>query len=426
MTGSPVVSTQTGSQCSPQVSTQSSSQLSPLMDSSHGTSSDTIAGSPGSGVPGAGSLIGVVKQVVSGSRRPRWLTSTLRDADSGVPPRTYVRESIPPERFCNYVALVTDIVDSEPGSFDEAFAHQVWRDAMVEEYSSITENDVWEVVPRPEGKSVVTSRWHYKVKFAADGSVEKYKSRFVARGFSQIEGVDYGETFAPVARYTSIRSVIALAAKMGWRIHQMDVKIAFLHGEIEEEIYIEQPQGFETRDAENHVCRLKKALYGLKQALRAWYSRIDTYLQQLGFRKNEADSNLYYIVVDGELLILVLYVDDLFITGELNLIQGCKRDLASEFAMKDIGLMHYFLGLEVWQEEGHIFLGQGKYAVDVLSRFHMADCKPVSTPMATTGKELYTLDSQEVDPALYRKLIGSLMYLVNTRPDICFTVNMLS
>ena len=207
---------------------------------------------------------------------------------------------------------------------------------------------MWEIVLRPKGKSVVTSRWLYKVKFAADGNVEKYKARFVARGFSQIEGVDYGETFAPVARYTSIRSVIALAAEMGWRIHQMDVKTAFLHGEIEEEIYIEQPQGFESHDADTHVCRLKKALYGLKQAPRAWYSRIDTYLQQLGFRKNEADSNLYYIVVDGELLILVLYVDDLFITGSLNLIQGCKRDLASEFAMKDIELMNYFLGLEVW------------------------------------------------------------------------------
>ena len=158
-------------------------------------------------------------------------------------------------------------------------------------------------------------------------------------------------------------------------------------------------------------------LYGLKQAPRAWYSRIDTYLQQLEFRKNEADSNLYYIVVDGELLILVLYVDDLFITGELNLIQVCKRDLASEFAMKDTGLMHYFLGLEVWQEEGHIFLGQGKYAVDVLSRFHMGDCKPMSTPMATTGKELYALDSQVVDPTLYRQLIESLMYMVNTRVE---------
>ena len=156
--------------------------------------------------------------------------------------------------------------------------------------------------------------------------MEKFKARVVARGFSQVEEVDYSETFAPVARYTSIRSVISLAAEMGWKIHQMDVKTAFLHGVIEEEIYVEQPQGFEVHGRETHVCRLKKVLYGLKQAPRAWYSRIDSYLQQIGFMKSDADPNLYYIVVNGELLILVLYVDDLFITGAASLIDGCKRD----------------------------------------------------------------------------------------------------
>ena len=149
---------------------------------------------------------------------------------------------------------------------------------MQEKYSSIMKNDVWEVVPRPEGKSMVTSRWLYKVKHAADGSIEKFKARLVARGFFQVEGVDYEETFAPVARYTSIRSIISIAAEMGWKIHQMDVKTAFLNGFIQEEVYIEQPQGFEVHGKESHVCRLKKALYGLKQAPRAWYSGIDTYL----------------------------------------------------------------------------------------------------------------------------------------------------
>eukprot|EP00253_Pinus_taeda_P032559 PITA_32559 len=297
---------------------------------------------------------------------------------------------------------------------------------MQEEYSSIMMNDVWEVVPRPEGKSMVTSRWLYKVKHAADGNIEKFKSRFVARGFSQVEGVDYEETFAPVARYTLIRSIISIAAEMGWKIHQMDVKTAFLNGFIQEEVYIEQPQGFEVHGKESHVCRLKKALYGLKQAPRAWYSRIDTYLQGMGFTKSEADPNLYFIVIGEEPLILVLYVDDLVITGAERLIEHCKRDLATEFEMKDIGLMHYFLGLEVWQEEGHFFLGQGKYIVDILSRFHMEDCRPMSTPMITNWKKLHASDSELVDPTLYRQLIGSLMYLVNTRPDICFAVNTMS
>eukprot|EP00253_Pinus_taeda_P035819 PITA_35819 len=209
---------------------------------------------------------------------------------------------------------------------------------MMEEYSSIMKNDVWEVVSRPEGE-------------------------------------------------------------MGWRIHQMDVKTTFLNGFIQEEVYIEQPQGFEVHGKESHVCRLKKALYGPKQASRAWYSRIDTYLQQLGFIKSEADSNLYFIVVGVEPLILVLYVDDMIITGAERLIEA---------------------------EEGHFFLGQRKYIVDILSRFHMEDCKPMSTAMITNWKKLHAFDSELVDPTLYRQLIGCLMYLVNTRTDICFVLNTVS
>jgi hypothetical protein len=299
---------------------------------------------------------------------------------------------------------------------------------MVEEYQSIMKNDVWEVVPRPEGKSVVTSKWLFKIKHAADGSIEKYKARFVARGFSQKEGIDYDETFAPVARYTSIRTIISLASVLGWKLHQMDVKTAFLNGQVEEEVYIEQPEGFVVQRKESHVCKLKKALYGLKQAPRAWYARIDNYLQSLDFSKSAADPNLYFKVIENHPLILILYVDDLFLTGEEQLIAQCKRELTSEFEMKDIGLMHYFLGLEVWQRSDEIFLSQGKYTVDILRRFGMLDCKPMSTPMVSNLKKLHESDSGSdlVDPSLYRQLIGSLMYLIHTRPDICFDVSALS
>jgi hypothetical protein len=224
---------------------------------------------------------------------------------------------------------MSNIIDSEPSSFKEAAGQQVWKDAMMEEYQSIMKNDIWDIVLRPKGKSVVTSKWIYKIKHTADGSIEKYKARFIARGFSQKEGVDYEETFSPVARYTSIRMVISLASVMGWKIHQMDVKTTFLNGVIEEEVYIEKPQGFEVHGKESHVCRLKKALYGLKQAPRAWYSRIDGYLQSLSFTKSEADPNLYLLQVGKSLLILVLYVDDLFLTGDEELISKCKKDLAS-------------------------------------------------------------------------------------------------
>ena len=142
----------------------------------------------------------------------------------------------------------------------------------------------------------MTSKRIYKIKHVADGSIEKYKARFVERGFSQKEGEDYDETFAPVAKYTSIRSIIAIASVMGRKLHQMDVKTAFLNGVIEEEVYIEQPQGFVIYGKESHVCKLKKALYGLKKAPRAWYAIIDIYLMSLGFTKSDADPNLYYKV----------------------------------------------------------------------------------------------------------------------------------
>ena len=163
--------------------------------------------------------------------------------------------------------------------------------------------------------------------------------------------------------------MISIVAKMGWKIHQMDVKTAFLNGLLQEEVYLEQPQGFEVHGRDSHVCRLKKPLNGQNQAPRAWYSGIDSYLMSIGFQKSQVDPNLYFIAVGGDPLILLLYVDDLFITGEEHLIAACKRDLALEFEMIDLALMHYYLGMEVWQEDGHAFLGQGKYAADVLRYF---------------------------------------------------------
>ena len=164
------------------------------------------------------------------------------------------------------MAIMSKCIVTEPSSFKEAVEDPAWVDAMVEEYDSIFRNSTWEIGPRPEWKSVVGSRWIYNVKKAVDGRIKKYKARFVARGFSQIEGNDYEETFAPVARYSFVRTILALSAQMGWHIHQMDVKTMFLNGIIEEEVYIEQPEGFEIFSSELHVCRLKRELYGLKQA----------------------------------------------------------------------------------------------------------------------------------------------------------------
>eukprot|EP00253_Pinus_taeda_P023791 PITA_23791 len=183
------------------------------------------------------------------------------------------------------MTLVGECVDIEPSSFEEVVQKPVWVDAIVEEYNSIIWNSVWDFVPRRQGKSV-------------------------------IEGIDYDENFSPVARYSSIRSILALSAQMGWKIHQIDVKTTFLNGKIKEEVYIEQPEGFETFDHESHVSRLKSALYGLKQAPRTWYTRINIYFTELGFTKSETDVNLYHIMVEGKPLIIFLYVNDLILTGD--------------------------------------------------------------------------------------------------------------
>ena len=155
-------------------------------------------------------------EVDSRKRRSKWLQDTLKEAETVGAPKKQVRERRPPARFGSYIAMVTDIIETEPSSYEEASTQSLWREAIVEEYASIMKNDVWEVVPRPKGKYMVTSRWLYKIKYVADDSIEKYKARFVAKGFSQVEGVDYDETFAPVARYTSIRSIISIAAEIGW------------------------------------------------------------------------------------------------------------------------------------------------------------------------------------------------------------------
>jgi hypothetical protein len=240
------------------------------------------------------------QMTISHKRKPAWARELIQYGEKyGVPEGT-MRQVKKPNPFSSYMALMCDLLEKEPTCFEEAIQKKEWVDAMTEEYQSIIKNYVWEIVPRPKSKDVVSSKWLFKIKHAADGSIEKYKARFVSRGFSQKEGINYEETFSPVARYTSIRTIIALAAKMKWKLHQMDVKKAFLNGVIEEEVYIEQPQGFEVEDRKTHVCKLKKALYRLKQAPRAWYGRTDSFLTSLGFTKSKADYNLNFKVMNVE------------------------------------------------------------------------------------------------------------------------------
>jgi hypothetical protein len=200
------------------------------------------------------------QMTISHKRNSAWARELIQDGEKYGAPEGTMRQVKKPKPFSSYMALMCDLLEKEPTCFEEAIQKKEWADAMTEEYQSIIKNDVWEIVPRPKSKDVVSSKWLFKIKHAADGSIEKHKARFVARGFFQKKGIDYEETFAPIARYTSIKTIIALAAKMKWKLHQMDVKTTFLNGVIEEEVYIEQPQGFEVEDRKTHVWKLKKII----------------------------------------------------------------------------------------------------------------------------------------------------------------------
>eukprot|EP00253_Pinus_taeda_P036726 PITA_36726 len=220
---------------------------------------------------------------------------------------------------------------------------------------------------------------------------------------------------------STIRLVLALSAQFKWKVHQMDVKSAFLNGDLQEEVYMTQPPGFKIVGQEQKVCRLAKALYGLKQAPRAWYMKIDQYLTDHGFQRSPSDANLYIKHTGDDILFVVVYVDDLIITGSsAHLIHGIKQDLCRTFDMTDLGLLHYCLGVEVWQTENHIFLFQSKYAKNLVGRFRMQDCKLATTPMGPGLKLSAQSSSLPVDETLFRQLVGSLIYLTATRPDISF------
>eukprot|EP00253_Pinus_taeda_P017794 PITA_17794 len=356
---------------------------------------------------------------------PRWVRTT-RDAagDLAGDPTDQRRTRSQFERASSLLAQAP--VNHDPDTFAEASGHPHWEAAMNEEYHSLLANDTWDLVPLPKGRKLVRCKWVYRTNYGPDGKVDKHKARLVAKGFSQVEGIDYTETFSPVAKMNSIRLVLSLAASLKWEVHQMDVKSAFLHGDLHEEIYMEQPIGFIQTDS-SLVCRLKKSLYGLKQAPRAWYAKMDNFLLKSGFSRCHSDNTVYTKTVGNSLIILVLYVDDLILTGsDPILINHVKSSLKKKFEMTDLGHLHYFLGLQVLQSKEGISLSQSKYACDILRHFHMEECKPAPSPFQSGVKLSVSCTSPEVDATLYRQLVGKLLYLTHTRPDLSFVVGLVA
>ena len=290
------------------------------------------------------------------------------------------------------------IINNEPWDYSEAKKLQVWVDACIVELSSIERNNTWILVDLPKGFKPIRLKWVFKIKKNADGSISKYKARLVAKGYVQRHGVDYDEVFAPVARIETIRMVISLAASRGWEIHHLDVKTVFLHGESKEEVYVNQPEGFEIKGKEEKVYKLNKALYGLKQAPRAWNIKLNRILQSLGFTRCSKEPSLYRREEKNGLLVVCVYVDDLLVTGAyLQSIMEFKREMSSKFEMSDLGKLTYYLGIEVCQLEGSIVLSQDKYARKILEETSMHGCNLTHIPMELNLRLSKSLQERSID-----------------------------
>ncbi|BAF28754.2 Os11g0656500 [Oryza sativa Japonica Group] len=315
----------------------------------------------------------------------------------------------------------------EPATFAQAERDEDWRRAMLDEISSIEENKTWRLVDLPSGHRPIGLKWVYKLKKDAQGVVVKHKARLVAKGYVQRAGIDFDEVFAPVARLDSVRLLLALAAQEGWMVHHMDVKSAFLNGELIEEVYVVQPPGFEIDGQENKVYRLDKALYGLRQAPRAWNTKLDCTLKKLGFKQSPLEHGLYARGDGSGRLLVGVYVDDLVIVGgDSGMIKGFKEQMKAEFKMSDLGPLSFYLGIEVHQEAGIITLKQAAYASRIVEKAGLTGCNPCATPMEPRLKLSKESAGSLVDATEYRSLVGSLRYLVNTRPDLAYSVGYVS
>jgi hypothetical protein len=315
----------------------------------------------------------------------------------------------------------------EPKTFKDANGDPNWNAAMEEELKSIVDNNTWTLTDLPRDQHAIGLKWVYKVKRDENGAIVKYKARLVAKGYVQRPGIDFDEVFAPVARLESVRLLLAIAAHFGWGVHHMDVKSAFLNGELQEEVYVQQPPGFVDSKHKHKVLRLRKALYGLRQAPRAWNQKLDSSLLGLGFKRCVNEHGMYIRGNGTARLIVGVYVDDLIITGgDAGAVGKFKAQMMNTFRMSDLGLLSYYLGLEVSQGAAGITLRQTAYAAKILEKAGMAGCNASATPMEPKLKLLKEGDTPSIDATEYRSIIGSLRYLCNSRPDLSYAVGYLS
>ncbi|WKA11799.1 hypothetical protein VitviT2T_029262 [Vitis vinifera] len=329
----------------------------------------------------------------------------------------------------NLRALITNLKSiALPNCIQEALQHPEWRKAVNEEIQALQKNATWKITKLPQGKRPVGCKWVFNVKYKADGRIDRYKARLVAKGFTQTYGIDFQETFAPVAKLNRIRVLLSLAANLDWNLHQLDVKNAFLNGNLEEEVFMEIPPGLKLSSSNDLVCKLHKSLYGLKQSPRAWFERFTKVIKGEEFSQGQSDHTLFIKrSPGGKITVLIVYVDDIIVTeNDEEEISRLKTVLSKEFEIKDLGTLRYFLGMEVARSSKGIFVSQRKYTLDLLKETGMLGCKPSNTHMDPFNKIGSKEDMAVVDKGRYQRLVGRLIYLSHTRPDISFVVSVVS
>ena len=326
--------------------------------------------------------------------------------------------------------FLTYLLENEPQTYKDAMSSpeaSLWKEAINSEVESILQNHTWELVDLPHGCKPLGYKWIFKRKLKADGSIDKYKARLVIKGYRQKEGLDYFDTYSPVTRITSIRMLVAIAALYNLEIHQMDVKTAFLDGDLNEEIYIEQPEGFIVPGQERKVCKLVKSLYGLKQAPKQWHVKFDNVMMSNGFKINECDKCVYVQNTNKGYVIVCLYVDDMLIIGsDIGMINATKKMLNKQFDMKDMGVADVILGIKITRTSEGYNLSQAHYIEKILEKFSKDDEHIAKTPVDMTVHLAKNI-GESMSQIEYARIIGSLMYVMNcTRPDIAYAVSKLS
>ena len=312
-------------------------------------------------------------------------------------------------------------------TFQQAQSNPHWQAAMEDEIDSIHRNHTWSLVSLPPNTKAISSKWVYKLKPGTRENPARYKARLVARGFEQRDGVDYLETFAPVVRWETIRILVAIAVHLGWPIHQLDVLTAFLNGILKEDVYMNQPPGFVKPGQEHLVCKLHRSLYGLKQSPRAWYARLHAALLAWKLTQSASDPNLYFAHIGNDTIALLVYVDDILLTGSNSqLIAQLKHHLHRIFNTKDLGPIRRYLGVQFDRSHTGLHMHQKDYALSILQHFSMEECTPSPTPLPEGLILSKNSGTPPVDATLYRMLVGKLLFLTKTRPDLTHAVSVVS